>query len=70
MVDNSLQNNNYGLGLYSNSNLQNSTQNVGKTSSGEKELEQAIYLDLHVKVLSKWGEDQGHLNQIGYELEE
>ena len=41
MVDNSLQNNNYGLGLYSNSNLQNSTQNVGKTSSGEKELEQA-----------------------------
>ena len=40
MVDNSLQNNNYGLGLYSNSNLQNSTQNVGKTSSGEKELEQ------------------------------
>lgn len=41
MVDSSLQNNNYGLGLYSNSNLQNSTQNVGKTSSGEKELEQA-----------------------------
>ena len=41
MVDNSLQNNNYGLGLYSNSNLQNSTQNVGKTTSGEKELEQA-----------------------------
>ena len=41
MVDNSLQNNNYGLGLYSNSNLQNSTQNVGKPSSGEKELEQA-----------------------------
>ena len=40
MVDNSLQNNNYGLGLYSNNSLQNSTQ-AGKTTSGEKELEQA-----------------------------
>ncbi|MCT7405908.1 hypothetical protein [Aliarcobacter cryaerophilus] len=41
MVDNSLQNNNYGLGLYSNNSLQNSTQTAGKTTSGEKELEQA-----------------------------
>lgn len=40
MVDNSLQNNSYGLGLYSNNSLQNSTQ-AGKTTSGEKELEQA-----------------------------
>lgn len=41
MVDNSLQNNSYGLGLYSNNSLQNSTQTAGKTTSGEKELEQA-----------------------------
>ncbi len=36
MVDNSLQNNNYGLGLYSNNSLQNSTQTAGKTTSGGK----------------------------------
>jgi len=44
---------------------------IGKSARIElkAEYEQPIFLDLHVKVLSKWGQSQISLNEIGYELD-
>ncbi len=44
---------------------------IGKAARLElkKEFDQAIYLDLHVKVLSKWGQKIDKMNEIGYEIE-
>lgn len=44
---------------------------IGKAARLElkKEFDQAIYLDLHVKVLSKWGQKIDKLTEIGYEIE-
>lgn len=35
----------------------------------KREFKQPIYLDLHVKVLSKWGQKRDSLSDIGYEIE-
>ncbi len=35
----------------------------------KKEFDQGIYLDLHVKVLSKWGQKIDKLQEVGYEIE-
>ncbi len=35
----------------------------------KKEFKQGIYLDLHVKVLSKWGQQVDKLQEVGYEIE-
>ncbi len=35
----------------------------------KKEFDQGIYLDLHVKVLSKWGQKVDKLQEVGYEIE-
>lgn len=35
----------------------------------KREFKQPIYLDLHVKVLSRWGQKREALNEIGYELD-
>lgn len=44
---------------------------IGKAARLElkKEFNQGIYLDLHVKVLSKWGQKVDKLQEIGYEIE-
>ncbi len=44
---------------------------IGKAARLElkKEFDQAIYLDLHVKVLSKWGQKLDKMSEIGYEIE-
>ncbi len=35
----------------------------------KREFKQPIYLDLHVKVLSKWGQKRDSLSDVGYEIE-
>ncbi len=35
----------------------------------KREFKQPIYLDLHVKVLSKWGQKRDSLMDVGYEIE-
>ncbi len=35
----------------------------------KREFKQSIYLDLHVKVLSKWGQKRDALVDVGYEIE-
>lgn len=44
---------------------------IGKAARLElkKEFDQGIYLDLHVKVLSKWGQKVDKLQEVGYEIE-
>nr|MBL0701780.1 GTPase Era [Mycoplasmatales bacterium] len=44
---------------------------IGKSARLELkgEYEMPIFLDLHVKVLSKWGQREEKLSEIGYELE-
>ena len=44
---------------------------IGKAARIElkDEYEQPIFLDLHVKVLSKWGQREDRLSEIGYEIE-
>ncbi len=44
---------------------------IGKAARLElkKEFDQGIYLDLHVKVLSKWGQKIDKLQEVGYEIE-
>lgn len=35
----------------------------------KEEFKQGIYLDLHVKVLSKWGQEVQKVQEVGYEIE-
>jgi GTP-binding protein Era len=44
---------------------------IGKASRLElkAEFKQPVHLELHVKVLSKWGQNQELLSQVGYDLE-
>jgi GTP-binding protein Era len=44
---------------------------IGKAARIElkDEYEQPIFLDLHVKVLSKWGQREDRLSEIGYDIE-
>lgn len=35
----------------------------------KREFKQPVYLDLHVKVLSRWGQKRDALNEVGYEID-